>query len=752
MSKVDSISIDELIEQLTSSKYEGWEAQVRRAHTFADAVHNGRIRATGQASIDHDLAVAHLMIQLKAHPQSIVAAMLHDILLVHPNITSNDIEKHFGPSIATMVTSLVALNSYEAQLEREIIQEKAGTPPPTDTAPLPPPDSETVRENVISIIENDIRVILIRMVDCLEDLRWAAQLPTERQIRLAREAMDIYAPLANRLGVWQLKWELEDLAFRYLEPERYKFIANQLAAKRDERTRKVEQAVEQLKETITEAGIESEVYGRSKHIYSIHRKMVRKNLNLDGIYDIEALRVILKPDEAEYENKTNKAIEDAERSLCYQVLGLVHSLWQPIPREFDDYIAAPKANGYKSLHTAVVDPQTRQRLEVQIRTQRMHDEAEKGVAAHWAYKEENSRVKQSTQRRIHGLREMLNILQDTDGEPDVLESDFLVDRIYVFTPKGQLVDLPAKATPIDFAYQIHTKLGHRTRGARVNGKMVSLDHQLKAGNRVEILTTKKESPSRDWMNPSLGYCVSARTRSKIRQWFRTQEKDQNILQGREVVERELRRLGLQDSATVSDIAAALKFDDEELFLSQVGFGDIQSSQISGAISRLHGQLQHDVELRPLLNPSPPKTKGLTVRGVGGVHTKMGNCCSPIPPEPIIGYITRGQGITIHSQDCHQLQNITEQERLIEVSWGEESERYPIPIVLRAYRRSKLLDDVLNVLRGQQISVPKTKTITKDNIVSIFMVAEVTSLDQLNWLLNKLDNLPHVISAQRQRWT
>jgi GTP pyrophosphokinase len=568
--------------------------------------------------------------------------------------------------------------------------------------------------------------------------------------------MNIYAPLANRLGVWQLKWQLEDLAFRYLEPQRYKEIASKLAERRPERAQKIEAAATKLTAKIREMGLNASVTGRPKHIYSIYRKMKRKDVDFDRIYDVQALRVILEPTNPEaYEKKSTKEKDEVDRSLCYQVLGAVHSLWQPIPREFDDYVAAPKPNGYKSLHTAVIDKTTGQTLEVQIRTVRMHEEAEKGIAAHWAYKEGEVRVSASVQKRIHSLRELLRALHDSDEGStgnDILETEVLAERIYVFTPRGDVIDLPTGATPIDFAYQIHTEVGHRCRGARVNGKMVSLDYKLKSGEKVEILTANRGGPSRDWMNPSLGYTGSARTRSKIRRWFRAQEREKNIQQGQEVVERELKRLGLSETHTVADIAEALKFDEVSEFLAKVGFGDIQSKQIGGAIAAMEQDLKPDDELRPLLQEQPKPTKGLTVRGLSGLHTRMGGCCNPIPPEPIIGYVTRGHGVTVHRQSCKQLQAITERERLIEVSWGSEAETYPIPIVIKAYRRPGLIDDMVAILRGQQINVPKTKTTTANSIVTVYLEAEVTSLDQLNWLLKKFENLPNVIEAHRQRWS
>jgi GTP pyrophosphokinase len=741
MTQISLISITELLRNLPNGQT---VRQVQKAYEFASRIHDGRQRESGELYIEHDLAVTQTMSQLGVDTPTLVASLLHDSLLPHTGQTVQTIRHHFGQEPAALIEGLEHLHAYASEAQYQKLRD-----PKTDRKTV-----EGVRRAVLSIIEGDIRVILIRMADCLQDLRKASNLPPEQRTIVANEAMNVYAPLANRLGIWQLKWELEDLAFRYLQPEKYKEIASQLAARRAERMENIEDAVQKLQRAIRESGLKGSVNGRSKHIYSIYRKMMRKRLDFDHIYDIQALRVILEPkDKASYDKKTIKEKEEEDRYLCYQALGLVHSMWQPIPREFDDYIAAPKANGYQSLHTAVIDTKTGENLEVQIRTRRMHDEAEKGVAAHWAYKEDGSKVASSVKKRIDSLRELLATLQDEerDDDDDLLENEILAERIYLFTPKGDVIDLPTGSTPIDFAYAIHTEVGHRCRGARVNGKMVSLDYVLKSGERVDILTTNRGGPSRDWMNGSLGYTGSARTRSKIRQWFRNQEREQNILQGREVVERELRRLGLADVHTVSDIAKALKFDDEDQFLAKVGFGDIQSRQLSGAIALMEKNLHPDDELRPLLLQTPQKDKGLTISGIGGLYTRMAKCCQPIPPEPITGFITRGQGVTIHRTDCKQVLNISEPERLIAVEWGDDAAVYPIPIVLKAYRRPNIIEEIVAILRGQKINAPKTKTTSVGNIMTISLVVEVKSLEQLNWLLQKLESLPNVIEAYRQRW-
>ncbi|HSH03117.1 MAG TPA: bifunctional (p)ppGpp synthetase/guanosine-3',5'-bis(diphosphate) 3'-pyrophosphohydrolase [Anaerolineae bacterium] len=720
MVQKQTITISHLINSLPGGA-EGFIAQdILKAYQFAQKAHGDHHRPSGESYLEHDIAIAHTISHVISDREAIIAGLLHDTILPHTNCTTKEIAKEFNPKIAALVAGTAKLN-YD-----ELYQNNQLNP------------ADAMRRAVFIIVEEDVRVLLIAMADCLQDLRKAKPLPPEERHKIASCGMHIYATLANRLGIWKLKWELEDLSFRYLEPDKYVEIAKHLDQRRAERHEHVGQALDTLREELRRANIKGEVTGRPKHIVSIYRKMQRKKVSVSDIYDLQAIRVILDSD---------------DKHLCYQVLGIVHDLWQPISQEFDDYIARPKPNGYQSLHTAVFDEKNRT-LEVQIRTRAMHERAEKGVAAHWAYKE-GGRQSSAEHRQIESLRQLLSAYQDENGansavDAELLANEVVADRIYVFTPKNELRDLPVGATPIDFAYAIHTEVGHRCRGAKVNGKMVSLDYKLKNGDRVSIITSSRGGPSRDWMNENLGYAVSARTRNRIRQWFRTQERAKNIEQGREVVHRELKRLGLQDDYDIDDIALALNFEERDEFLARVGFGDVQSRQIAGAIAAMQQKLKPDDELRPLLQ-SQPKARGLTVMGVSGLHTRMGMCCNPVPPESIIGYVTRGHGVTIHRQDCKQVLSIDEKERLIDVEWGIEEDAYAIPIVIKAYRRAGLMEEIANLLKGQRVNLSKAKTTTSNSINTIYMVIEVTSLDQLNWLLQKFENLNNVIEAHRQRW-
>lgn len=719
--------------------------ECRRAYDFALTSHGQQYRETGELYIEHDLAIAKTLAELGLDGPSLVAGLLHDILLPHTKITLEKVQSLFGSEVAALVKGLDNLESYT---EHDKYRAFKGD----DSAHT----AEEIRKAILVIIQGDIRVILIRMADYLQDLRKGKTLPAARQLTLAKEAMNIYAPLANRLGVWHLKWELEDLAFRYLEADRYKDIARRINQRRDERDRKIKIAVETLERVIQHRGIQAKVSGRPKHIYSIYRKMERKKVDFGHIHDIHALRVIIQTDKLAQDRGERKRQELEESSLCYQVLGIVHSLWSPVPQEFDDYIANPKPNGYQSLHTAVVDDQG-QTLEVQIRTDKMDDFAERGVAAHWAYKEGGGKQVVTLNKRIQELRQTLLSLRDSEDsltDSELFKSEVLSERIYVFTPKGDVIDLPLGATAIDFAYHIHTELGHRCRGAKLNGKMVSLDHKLSSGDKVEIIKASKGGPSRDWMNESLGYTGDPRSRAKIRQWFRQQEREKNIEYGREVVEREIKRLNVNAQLAVADVARGMHYEDVDLFLARVGFGDIQSNQITGAIALLQRDLRPDDDLAQLIKPPPMMApgKGLTVKGVSGLHTKLAGCCSPIAPEPVIGYITRGKGITIHRADCPTVVNISEKERLIEVDWGQEEERYPIPLVLRAYQRSGLAEEISTVVRGRNIRIPKAKTTTGNSITTVYLVAEVASLAELDWVIHRFENIANVFEVRRQRWT
>ncbi|MET0657138.1 MAG: bifunctional (p)ppGpp synthetase/guanosine-3',5'-bis(diphosphate) 3'-pyrophosphohydrolase, partial [Steroidobacteraceae bacterium] len=540
-------------------------------------------------------------------------------------------------------------------------------------AALTTAQAEALRKMLLAIV-TDPRLVLIKLAAQLAVLRDSKDAPVQERERIARETRDIYAPLANRLGVWQIKWELEDLSFRYLEPENYKLVAGWLAAKRVDRERYIDEVIAQINAELTRAHIEHDVAGRPKHLYSIWRKMQRKGLSFDQLYDIRAVRVLVS------------SIAD-----CYATLGIVHSLWPYIPGEFDDYIATPKDNLYRSLHTAVIGP-GKLPVEIQIRTQEMHEHAELGVAAHWRYKEGGKR-NPAYEQKIVWLRQ---ILEPADRDAQESSNDFLErvrsevfeDRVYALSPRGEVIELPRGATPLDFAYHVHTDLGHRCRGAKVNGRMVSLNQQLTNGDQVEIITGKQPNPSRDWLVPSLGYLVSQRNRSKVRSWFRKLDEDQNRQQGRQIVERELQRLAIHN-LSLDDLLKEMRFDTADLLYLAIGEGDVTAAQITGAILRLARpqELPSPISRRPAVATKTPQ--GITIEGVGDLLSHFPRCCSPVPPEAIAGYITLGRGVSIHRQDCAALKRLEQShpERLIAVEWGTGSDRaFPVDVNIRAFDR------------------------------------------------------------------
>nr|NIP24740.1 bifunctional (p)ppGpp synthetase/guanosine-3',5'-bis(diphosphate) 3'-pyrophosphohydrolase [Phycisphaerae bacterium]NIX28555.1 RelA/SpoT family protein [Phycisphaerae bacterium] len=554
---------------------------------------------------------------------------------------------------------------------------------------------------------------------------------------------EIFAPLANRLGIFQIKWELEDLAFKHLEPEKYQNIARKLDQHRPSLDQYVTKIAAEVETALQEAGIKAKVSWRTKHIYSIYRKMQRKEVDIEHIFDVRALRVIVK-----------------DVRSCYAALGIVHAKWRPIPGEFDDYIAAPKENGYQSLHTAVIDNNGEQ-FEIQIRTESMHQQAELGIAAHWRYKD-NTKPDQALDQKIAIMRqaikwqaEVMDASESLDPNEfvDALKSDVIEERVYVFTPQGDIIDLPMGSTPIDFAYYIHTEVGHKCRGAKVNGKLVGLDYQLGNGDKVEILTAKRGGPSRDWLNENLGYIKTSRARSKIKYWFKRQNYDDSVSQGRSILERELKRLNIAD-AKIDDLATTCGYNKTDDFLAAVGYNDIPIQQvIRKALNHL--PVPEQPQEKPLTT-TPPLTKPVTtdnvqVMGVGNLLTTLANCCRPVPGDPIIGYITRGRGITVHRRDCPNFLSITDRERLIEVEWGPGSETQAVDILIQAFDRPGLVRDITQIIANEHVNINNIDVITlrKDNRAELLVTMEVTSLDHLIKLMDKIEQLPNIIEVRRK---
>jgi len=601
---------------------------------------------------------------------------------------------------------------------------------------LKPVQAEGLRKLLLSLA-SDVRLVLLRLALQLVRLRNLKEASADEQQRAALETREIYAPLANRLGIWHLKWELEDLAFRFSQPAEYKRIAGWLRSKRDEREKYIEDVRRELARELDKAGVTAEITGRPKHIYSIWRKMQRKGLAFEQVMDVLAVRVQVET-----------------IAECYAALGIVHGLWPYIPGEFDDYIATPKENNYRSLHTAVVGP-GRLPLEVQIRTREMHEHAELGVAAHWQYKE-GRKAEASFQQKINWLRQLLEPASRTGAEPDLLDglqAEVFEDRVYALSPRGEVVDLPRGATPLDFAYHVHTNLGHRCRGARVNGRMVPLDYKLANGDSVEIITGKQPNPSRDWLVPALGYLASQRNRAKVRSWFRKLDEGQNREQGREMLERELDRLGVR-APPLPEILDELGLPNLDALYVGLGEGEFTVAQVAGAV---HRRLkEHEPQKPRTFKPgAASQPGGMVIDGVGDLLSTFARCCRPVPPESIAGYITLGRGVSIHRADCANLLRMRDQQpqRVLAVDWGRASpERtFPAAVVIHAFDRKGLTRDVTSVLADEHINISAMNMTTNkaENTAHLDLTVTVHGLDELSRLLSRLASLPNVISARRR---
>ena len=688
-------------------------ADVERAVAMAAEAHGDQRRASGEPYVTHPVAAAEILAELGIDPVAIEAAVLHDV----PEDTEyalSDIEERFGQEVARLVDGVTKLGKFST-LSHE--QQQA----------------ENIRKMFLAMAE-DIRVVLIKLADRLHNMRTLAALPTEKQVRIARQTLEIYAPLAERLGIWQVKWELEDLAFKTLEPERFRELAKLLDTRRKGRETFIERAIAELEPRLREAGVIADLQGRPKHIYSIWKKMQRKAAEFGEIYDVYAIRILVD-----------------EVKDCYAALGIVHALWRPIPGQFDDYIAVPKNNLYQSLHTAVIALDGKP-LEIQIRTQAMHAVSEVGIAAHWRYKE-GTKSDRDYDAKLAWLRQLMDWQREVADATEFVEGiklDIFQDQVFVFTPKGEIKDLPANSTPLDFAYRIHTDVGHRTIGAKVNNRLVPLDYRLKNGDIVEIVTTKAEhGPSRDWLN----LVRTSHAREKIRQWFKRQERDENIVHGRESLDRELRRLARTSIAAlgqdrIMEVARQLNHDTLDDFLAAVGYGAISAQSVVMRLGVVDDAQLALPEVAPQIQPA--KAGGVRVKGVGDLLVRFARCCHPIPGDPIQGFITRGKGVTVHLRSCPTVINEREVSRLIEVEWeAAPAQTYPIAIRVEAYDRTGLLSDITQVVAEAKVNILAANvTVGPDHVAVVRATLQVASVSQLARVLGRIEQLKDVISVSR----
>ena len=688
---------------------------VEDAYNFAMQAHQGQVRLSGEPYLEHPLKVALTLAELQLDSTSLASALLHDVP-ENCGIPISEIEAKFGLEVAKLVDGVSKLGKLAWSGEGVTIAES---------------QAENLRKMLVAMAE-DVRVVFIKLADRLHNMHTLGALSPERQHSIAQETLEIYAPLAHRLGIWELKWQLEDLSFRYLEPEKYRQIASLIAARRTQREKFIARVIHILRGEFDKVGLSAEMLGRPKHIYSIHQKMEKYSAlgkDFDDIHDLLALRVLVG------------TVPD-----CYTAIGVIHSLWRPLPDEFDDFIANPKPNGYQALHTAVmclgVTP-----LEVQVRTHDMHHVAEYGVAAHWRYKEGEKRDIHF-EERIGWLRQLIEWHRELSGAEEFLESvktDIFIDQVFVYTPGGEIKDLPKGSTPLDFAYRVHTELGHRCIGAKVNGRLVPLNYQLNNGDVVEIMSAKRaRGPSRDWLSPHLGFIKTSHAREKIRQWFKKQERTENIERGRQLLEKMLRQLGIKLSER-EELAKLFRYDSLDDFHLAIGYGGITTHQIALKLAAQQEQPGVIAEVTP---PKPP-VSAIKVLGVGDMLTQLAQCCHPVPGDEIIGYVTRNRGVTIHRQDCYNVIHEDEKERLIKVEWGQADSVYPVNIQVEAWDRVGLIRDITTIVAEEGVNIASVSSVHHDDhSVSEYFTLQTKNLAQLSRLLAKIEGVRGVIKVSR----
>jgi len=709
------MSLDQLLKKAEEYLPPEKIALVKKAYDFAAEAHKGQMRKTGDPYIEHPLQTALILARVQLDANSLAAALLHDVP-ENCGIPVEKIKAKFGPEVGKLVDGVTRLGkiSWQAPGDPQARHQQA----------------ENLRKMLVAMAE-DLPVVFIKLADRLHNMETLQPLPPDMQRRIAQETLEIYAPLAHRLGIWELKWRLEDLSLRYLDREKYNEIARLISDRREEREGFITQIIETIEKEFKRVGIKADISGRPKHIYSIYQKIQRYQAlgkDFDDIYDLLALRVLV-----------------GSVSDCYNALGVIHNLWRPLSGEFDDYIASPKTNGYQALHTSVKYTGTRS-LEVQIRTREMYRIDEYGVAAHWRYKG-GDQEDIHFEERIAWLRQLIEWHRELSGAEEFLESvktDIFKDQVFVYTPKGEIKDLPSGSTPLDFAYRIHTEVGHRCVGAKVNGKLVPLNYQLNNGDVVDIMSSKGDKgPSRDWLNPHLNYIKTSHAQEKIRQWFRRQERAENIERGRLLLEKEMRHLGLKPTER-EELAKMFDFDNVDDFLAAIGYGGVSTHQIAVKLS--------DREPPPAkAEAAPPQTPEatVTVLGTSDLVTNLARCCRPLPGDKIIGYITRSRGVTIHRQDCYNVVNEDEKERLVAAEWGRTDALYPVSIQVEAWDRVGLIRDVTTIMAEEGVSIGSVNlTHHDDHSITLYFTFQTKDLAQLSRVMGKIDGIRGVTSVSR----
>lgn len=721
------MGIERLLEKAGAYIKEPDLLRIQEAYEFAEQAHHGQVRKSGEPYILHPLAVADIVVNMQMDTLSIIAALLHDVV-EDTTVSLEQIREKFGDTCAMLVDGLTKLERIKFGSKEE-------------------QQNENYRKMFIAMAR-DIRVIVIKLADRLHNMRTLKYQSEESQRRISHETLEIFCPIAHRLGISAIKWEMEDIALRYLNPQQYYRIANLMHKKRAEREQYIDNVIDRIQEKLDEMGIQADLSGRPKHIYSVFNKMSVKNKQFNEIYDLLAIRIIVDN------------IKD-----CYATLGIIHTLWKPMPGRFKDYIAMPKANMYQSLHTTVVGPNG-EPTEVQIRTVEMHRTAEFGIAAHWAYKEGSGTG--NFDNKMTFFREILELQHEAKDASEFVESlkmDFFSDLVFVFTPKGEVIELPAGSVPLDFAYRIHTEVGNRTIGAKVNGRIVPLDHQLKTGDIIEILTSKHSyGPSQDWLK----IAQSSHARSKIKQWFKKEKREENVEKGRDMLERELKRLGVEVSEWMSDdklieVAKKFAFNDIEDMLSAIGFGGITAAQICTRLTEKLRKEQEEASLLELtsemkeIKAAPEKrsrpTNGVRVKGIDNLLVRFARCCNPVPGDDIVGYVTRGRGVSVHRSDCPNLPATGDGEeaaRVIEVEWESTVEaNYSVDIEVTGHDRNGLLNEVLQAVSESKTNISAvTGRSDKNKMAMIHMTILIRNTDHLHSVVERIKRVKDVYTVHR----
>ncbi|WP_078428975.1 RelA/SpoT family protein [Alkalihalobacterium alkalinitrilicum] len=725
------MTIDQLFEKAERYLSEKDMAFIKKAYAYAEEAHSQQYRKSGEPYIHHPIQVAGILVELGMDPDTIAAAFLHDVV-EDTDVTLEELKEAFNSEVAMLVDGVTKLGKIKYKSKEE-------------------QQAENHRKMFVAMAK-DIRVILIKLADRLHNMRTLKHLPPEKQRRISNETLEIFAPLAHRLGISTIKWELEDTALRYLDPQQYYRIVNLMKKKRAEREQYIDEVVKRIRSNLNDIHVVADISGRPKHIYSIYRKMALQNKQFNEIYDLLAVRIIVKN------------IKD-----CYAVLGVIHTCWKPMPGRFKDYIAMPKANMYQSLHTTVLGP-TGDPLEVQIRSEEMHRIAEFGVAAHWAYKEGKSVSNdgESMETKLTWFREIIEFQNDSHDAQEFMESlkiDLFSDMVFVFTPKGDVIELPRGSVPLDFAYRIHSEIGNRCIGAKVNGKMVTLDHQLKTGDIIEIMTSKHSyGPSQDWIKIT----QSSHAKNKIRQWFKKERREENVVKGREVIEKEVKALDLDPKEVITpenldEVAHKFSFAGEEDMFAAVGYGGMSPKQIVNRLAEKFrkdtGQEQEEQSLAQAvaeiqtLAPKKKTSTGVTVKGVDNLLIRLSKCCSPVPGDDIIGYITKGRGVSIHRTDCPNVLTEEAKTRLLQVEWEAshlEHKSYHVDIEITGFDRNGLLNQVLHAVTESRttINAVSGRSDHRNKVATIHMTILIQNIDHLHKVVEKIKQLPHIYSVRR----